>query len=150
MRTLVLHPDWNASLCWHDAEGCSVADERGLAISHSLRQQLEEFYSGWSELCLANDSGLVSPTDWRLLDERGFQIWQHLRAEIGSRYHVHFYSHEFTETFESPEEFKRVTGRSIAEPEASSFGAPASSVENSNARDEDGRTRHGQAPDRQE
>ena len=43
-----------------------------------------------------------------MLDERGFQLWQRLRAELGSTFHVHFYSHEFKETFEDLEEFRKI------------------------------------------
>ena len=109
MRTIVLSPDWNSSLWWHDAEGCGIADERALPLSDRLRKDLGDYYAWWSELYLSEDRIPASCTDWHLLDERGFQIWQRLRAELGSTYHVHFFSHEFEERFEDPEEFRMMT-----------------------------------------
>jgi hypothetical protein len=108
MRTLLLMPDWNTSLCWHDAEGCGVADERTLPLSDELRKHLDDYYAWWSNLFLAEDPGPVSCIDWHLVDERGFQLWQRLRAELGNIYHVHFYSHEFKETFQDPEQFTKI------------------------------------------
>ena len=107
-RTLILRPDWNTSLCWHDSEGCGLADERTLPLSDELRKQLDDYYAWWSEAFLSDDPSPVSVTDWRMLDKRGFQLWQRLRAELGSTFHVHFYSHEFKETFEDLEEFRKI------------------------------------------
>jgi hypothetical protein len=104
MRTLVLHPDYDTCLCWHDEVGCGLADEQTFPLSDDTRKQLQEFYLWWSELF--NSDSVVSMTDWRLLDERGLEIWQRLLVELGTAYHVHFYSQQFKETFEDPDEFR--------------------------------------------
>ena len=111
MRTIVLSPDWNSSLWWHDAEGCGLADASTLPLSDELRRNLDDYYEWWSELYLPKEQDYipVSSLDWHLLDERGFELWQRLRVELGGKYHVHFRSHEFKETFENPEQFEKIT-----------------------------------------
>ena len=104
MRILVLNPDWDTCLCWQDEQGSGLADERALPLTDDTRKQLDEYFSWWSELFDAESP--VCETDWRLLDERGFQIWQRLRAELGGTYRVQFYSHQFKTTFEDPNEFR--------------------------------------------
>ena len=63
-------------------------------------------------------AGVPSSTDRHLLDDCGFQLWQRLRTELAGAYQVHFFSHEFNETFEDPEQFKVMTRNYNAEPHA--------------------------------
>jgi len=107
MRTVALSLDFDAILFWYDEQGQEEIDEKTLGISEGLRQELDRFYFWFSELYLAADE-LASPLDNRLFDDRGFELWELLRAELAGRYRVIYWSQEFGEYAETPEEFRRM------------------------------------------
>jgi hypothetical protein len=104
MRSIILLLDFDSTLFWRDAEGGRI-DETTLPISHDLKRQLDDYYKHYSELCYRGDYGPAADLDKRLLDDRGLVIWRQLRAELDGIYQVLFYSQEFGDSFESPEEF---------------------------------------------
>jgi len=104
MRALILSPDWNSVLFWRD-EDSAVVEEAALPVSQALREDLGDFYNWFSEVFFAADAK-PTPMDRRLLDERGVQLWERLRAELGPDYRVAFRSEEFACEFETPDEFK--------------------------------------------
>jgi hypothetical protein len=102
MRTIALHPDFDAILFWRDEQGQGVADECSLPLTDGCRAQLSEFYRWFTELHLTSDEKR-SPLDARLFDERGIDLWKRVRAELEGRYGVVYYSQELAEYFETPE-----------------------------------------------
>jgi hypothetical protein len=105
MRSIILLLDWDATLFWRDTEGGGRIDETTLPISHDLKRQLADYYKYYSELYYQEGNGPVPDLEKRLLDDRGLVIWRQLRAELDGVYGVLFYSEEFGDSFESPEEF---------------------------------------------
>jgi hypothetical protein len=109
MRTIILMPDWNSTLFWRDTEGHGHIDEEALPISDSLKHRLECYYKHFSELYFeASDQPIIPDVEKRLLDDTGLEIWQMLRKELTGFYRVLFYSAEFGDSFENPEEFVAV------------------------------------------
>ena len=106
MRTIALIADYGSVLFFHDAEGRDQIDEATLPISTDLKRQLDEYYKHYSDLYLLADFGEQPSTlDKRLLDDTGFKIWRQLRKELALFYRVIFYSFEFAQTFNNPQEF---------------------------------------------
>jgi len=108
MRTIVLSLDWDSTLFYHDAEGTDRIDEATLPISDALKKRLDDYYKYYSELHYQDDSRPVPDLEKRLLDDTGLEIWRQLRAEVGHVYRILFWSQEFGDHFESPEEFMMI------------------------------------------
>ena len=97
---------WNSTLFFFDAEGQERIDEATLPISRNLQKQLELYYKQYSDLYLLDESAQkVDRLDKRLLDDTGLQVWQQLRAEHSDSYRIIFFSEEFGEKFDNPNEF---------------------------------------------
>src|SRR5690348_9278818 len=106
MRTIILLLDWDATLFWRDADGGSKIDESALPISDELKRQLNDYYLHYSELHFQNGHPFPVPKiEKRWLDDEGLEIWRRLRAELAGAYRVLFYSEEFSDSFEDPDEF---------------------------------------------
>jgi len=98
--------DWDSTVFFFDAEGQDRIDEETLPISADLKRQLNEYYKHYSDVYLCADFGeKATPLDERLLDDTGLQIWQQLRTELVGFYRVIFYSFEFGEKFDDPQQF---------------------------------------------
>ena len=108
MRTVALFLDFDAILFWYDEQGQEQIDEKTLGISEGLREELERFYFWFSELYLVEEVFSGSDLDNRLFDDRGLKLWELLRAELVGRYRVIYWSREFSDYFDTPEEFRRV------------------------------------------
>ena len=105
MRTIILSPDWNAVLFWHEASNRKPADETALALSDELRREMRVYYESFAELFLRGLPGTADATELRLLDERGVLLWQRLQKELAD-YRITFYSHELQDEFETLNVFR--------------------------------------------
>ena len=105
MRTMILGPDWDFVLWWCEADCQDAIDEKTLPISDDLKRDLDRFYGWFSELYFG-DGDSKSVLELRLLDARGFELWLRLREELKGVHRVLFYSQEFYEAFENPEDYK--------------------------------------------
>lgn len=105
MRTIILMPGWDAILFWRDADGAACIDEDTLPISIELKGRLDVYYKHFSELYHQDDWQPIPHLEKALLDDTGLEIWRQLRVELASVYRVLFWSDEFSEPFETPEDF---------------------------------------------
>jgi hypothetical protein len=108
MRTVALFLDFDAILFWYDEQGQEQIDEKTLGISDGLRQQLNRFYFWFSELYLTEEVHSGRDVDNRLFDDRALELWELLRAELAGRYRVIYWSREFSDYFDTPEEFRHM------------------------------------------
>jgi hypothetical protein len=106
-------PDWDATLFWRDAQSQNVIDENTLPISEALKRDLNSYYAWYSELFFSDGEPKASLVDMRLLDARGFEIWLRLRHELIATHRVLFYSHEFNDSFDLPEDFTKVREQTL-------------------------------------
>lgn len=109
MRTIILLLDWDSTLFWRDAEGGGPIDESALPVSDDVRRRLRDYQKYYSKLYGLGASRPIRDREIpamekKFLDDTGFEIWQQLRSELNGVYRVLFYSQEFGDSFESPEE----------------------------------------------
>jgi len=107
MRTLILRPDWQSTLCWADAKG--LVNENQLPLSDQIKERLDDYYSTWSELGLRNETEPLTEAEWRAFDEQGVALWLQLENELEGAYSIHFYSHEFNQVFATPRDYRKRT-----------------------------------------
>jgi hypothetical protein len=106
MPKIRLVPDFPDHVLWFEGDGPVSPEELG--ISTELCRKLREWYGWWSKI--ENDGEYrrdeTARIDWGFFDANGIELWKQLRAELGGRHEVVFYSHRFNENFETPSELE--------------------------------------------
>ena len=107
---------WDSTLFWWDWNHGSQGriDEATLPISPKLRRQLDDWYMTYSNLYHQEGEVPAPDLEKRLLDDKGIEIWQRLRAELAGAYQVLLFSQQFGRPFETPEELDLERRKSAA------------------------------------
>jgi hypothetical protein len=94
MRNLKLMADYNCFATW-DTDAPDNVNPDELPISMELKSRIHEWEAEFDSTLNRSDpasSGFPTEAALRYFDLEGMKIWQSLKDELGSEYHVQYFS----------------------------------------------------------
>jgi hypothetical protein len=94
MKNLKLMADYNCFAIW-DVDAPDNLNPDELPISDALKSRIHAWEQKFDSTLNRADpasSGFITEEALRIFDSEGLKIWECLREELGSEYHVQYYS----------------------------------------------------------